>query len=380
MKKRIVFVSSVVLSILLFQIVHAAVGVIPSSYKVGFTPNLKNNFSFNFFSDDDSTFNVTTEGDLAQYVTFKGKEYPGGNTVSVELQLPTKIDVPGMHTIMISGKQIPKGVGGMGITANIRGVLFVDVPFPGKYADITFSVPDANVGDDVAITLQMQSKGTEVLDAQMHVEIYDNDSQLMEKIDFGEKTFVPGESAAITRTLSTVKYTSGDYKAIAFIEYGGKIIKKEAPFRLGRMFVDITNVTTLLYKNRINPVTITIKSYWNAEIRDVYGELYLPDYNIRVKTPTANIGKFETTTLQGFIDTSAVENKSMLAYISVFYGDNMTKKKATLHYIEEKNYTLYYLLAAGIVGIGIILVLFYKIVRLKKLLKEKVLKHYDKKR
>ena len=79
------------------------------------------------------------EGDLAEYVTLNKDSLVGSGGVSASLALPIRIETPGTHVIYVGARQLPGEGGGIGIVGNIRGVIKVKVPYPGKYATVSFT-------------------------------------------------------------------------------------------------------------------------------------------------------------------------------------------------------------------------------------------------
>ena len=137
--------------------VNAYVGLTPAAYSIDFQPNLKQIFNFNFYSDDpEIEFNVSVDGDFAEYVELNRNELAGSGNVNVLLKLPKSVEKPGVHRIYISATQLPKsGQGTLGIVASLRGIIDVRVPYPGKYVETEFSASNANAGEPINFNLKI---------------------------------------------------------------------------------------------------------------------------------------------------------------------------------------------------------------------------------
>lgn len=345
--------------------VSAMAGVRPSSYTVDFQPNLKNTFTFQFLSDDSSTFDTYVEGDLAQYVTISTSHLPpGAGTVEAKLNLPSRIDVPGVHKIFIGAKEVLPAEQGVGLAANTRGVIFVNVPYPGRYAEISLSVDDANVGEDTKLVLAVTSKGEEPIDTDSRIDIYSNDSGFIETIPLGHNEIQPEESISLEHTLATKSYKPGDYRAVAHVLYNGNDATQEVGFRLGELSIEIANYTSIVRKNIINRFLITAKSHWNNNIDNVYADVHVLDQNIEFKTPSVSIARWDQADLEGFLDTTTLSNSSsFVVQMDVHYNDKVTTKKARIRFVGEKDYTIYFVLAGVLVAI-IVLVLIAMLIRI----------------
>jgi len=129
------------------------VGVSPGMYEIDFEPKATYRCAFSFIFDEGIKSDTYIEGDLAKYVTISADELVGSGSVIVTMEFPEQIEIPGEHIIYIGAMQNPGSGGGVGIIGNVRGVIKVRVPYPGKYAVIDmFEINNANQG-----TLLMQA-------------------------------------------------------------------------------------------------------------------------------------------------------------------------------------------------------------------------------
>lgn len=352
--------------ILIIPSVCAIVGVRPASYEVNFEPGLKKVYSFTFVSDaEGSMFEMYSEGPFSEYVELSTDKIYGTGPINVLLQLPNQADIPGRHRLLIGGRQVAKEEGNtmLGIVGNVQAVLFINVPYPGKYAELSFLATNANTGDDVHFNLTISSKGDEDITARSRIEIYDSTKQnLLETIQLPEKTVKSTESVQINSKLSTTSYLSGDYFAKAVVEYGGdKPAEKEEIFRLGKLFVDVANHTQLVERNKINRFEIQAESYWNDPIPGLFAEVSIINYtNLDFLTPSITIEPWQVSTLTGYFDTSEIKQDSFLAKIKLKYANETTEKTVLVEFVKSTNYIGYIIatIIAVLLLIGVIIVIF----------------------
>ncbi len=369
MKKSFVLVGLLIL----FHIYFASsyVGVSPAAYSVDFQPNLRQVFNFNFYSDDPQIqFNITAEGDLAQYMELSREGLSGNGNVNVLLKLPKKIDKPGVHRLYISAIQMPKeGQGTLGIVANLRAIIDVRVPYPGKYAEGEFSASNANAGEDAEFKLKLYSRGDEDIVATSFVELYDFAGKKIDTITLGINEIKSKESIEIVKNVDTKKYPAGKYRAVVVVQYYDKELKLESPFRLGELSVDIIAYKSEFEKEKINNINIDIESSWNDPIENVYAEITILGYESVIPTfltPSVNLGGFERKTIEGYFDTTQIEEDKFKARIVLHYLDKTTEKVADLKFRSEVNYMVIGIIVGIVVLAGIILFLILWIRKLKK--------------
>ncbi|MBI2451577.1 hypothetical protein HYV50_00695 [Candidatus Pacearchaeota archaeon] len=343
--------------IFILEYVEAApIGVTPAGYDVNFEPGLSQVFSFYFGIDDTSAkYEVYVLGDLSDYVKISRDELNGPGNVNVLLQLPDKIEKPGVHRIRVGINKIGGGQqGAISVVASVVGVIDVRVPYPGKYAEIQFSATNANVGEPVEFKLTISSLGHETILADSRVELYDSRGKKVDTIDMGTNEISSTETREIVKNVDTKNYAAGSYKAVAVVDYGGeKPASAEADFRLGELFVDIVNHTKEFERGKINKMDIQIESHWNDPIENVYGEVFILGYNIpSFLTPSVNLDKFGKAILTGYFDTTTIDKNKFQAKVVLRYKGKTTEKTVDLRFKREVNK-----LAVGIMIVSLLIVI-----------------------
>lgn len=346
-----------ILIIFAVNFASAAVGVSPAFYNIDFTPNLKEDFQFNFLFDVGSRAETYIEGDLAKYVKINKDSFIGSGNLIASLSLPSEIEIPGLHIIYIGAKQI-SGEEGIGIVGNVRGVIRVMVPYPGKYAEATFSTTNANVGENVNFEVEVFNRGKEDLAVAGAIEIY-NSNKSFEKINLESKIIETAKSFKFSKKLDTTNYGAGNYNASAIIEYGGeKPAKADASFRLGELHVGIAGYSDNFDKNKINKFDIEAESFWNNAIDGLYADVTVNGTKIEAVTPSVAINPWEKKTLSTFLDTSEIQENTFQANITLHYSGKTTSKIVDLHL--KTNNSDYLIYAAAVLIAAIVLTIIIK--------------------
>lgn len=372
MKKAgvVIFIAIIILS---WQ-VSAIIGVSPGIYEVNFEPGLKESYLFSYTFDEGVKSEVYAEGDLAEYVTLSTDSLVGGGQVIATIELPGYIEEPGNHRIFIGAMQKAEeeeGGVGVGLVGNVRGVILVKVPYPGKYALISeFYADNANQGEPINLTLHVNSLGDQGITANAFVEIFDESNSSLEIVHLGTDYLEPREKKIFRKQFQTTNSKAGDYIARAIVKYDAGELTKEAKFRLGTLYVGISNYTEEFTKNKINRFDIEIESFWNNKIKNVYSKVNIIGSEIEFLTPSLDLSPWQKTVLSGFFDASEIEEDRFQANITLYYSDKTTNKIVDLKFRHETDYLLYAIIFGGvfigILVISVIIVTIVLIIRLRK--------------
>lgn len=346
----------------------ASIGVSPPTYTIDFSPGLEQEFRFHFLADPGAELNISVEGDMAQYVRLSKTRIVGSEVIFVNLKLPKELPSPGMHTIFISAEEQSNGEQGIVLLGIIKSRIFVKSPYPGKYAEVSLSATNANVGENVNLTYEVQNLGTESLNILPKLIVYDFNNESVQVLSL-EPIFLPNtKSKKVLTYLDTSKYPAGFYSVDIFLEYGGESsARSSAFFRLGELNVHILNYTTNFVKDKINRFDVYIESFWGNPLENVYAEVEIPDYNIKFSTPSSTLNGFSKSMLTGYFDTTGIAEDKFKGKIILHYADKTTEKEVSLKFKKERNYLMYMLVG----GIALLLIaIIFLIIWMRKISKE----------
>jgi len=291
--------------------VLALSGVNPRSYELNFKGGYNGEFKFDFTFDDRAPVNLHVEGDLAKYVTLNKKRIYGKGEVLASLHLPKKLDKPGVNLIKVVADR--EGL-------NVVGLIKLNVPYPSKFAELELRAPNANVGDEVNISLRISDRGNESIDAHPRIWIYQK-GRVIDSWGFRERRIAPGNSEIFNLLFDSSNYSAGDYSAVAVVDYNGKTARAENPFRLGELSVRILNYTSEFDKGRIERFEISVENLWNNNLKDLYAEVNIPGFeNANFVTQGINLKAWGTGTLVGALNTAKINKRRFKAEVTLHYG------------------------------------------------------------
>ncbi len=309
MKKAVVLFFLLVLFI---KISAASLGISPAKFEVNFEPNHQYTFKFEAIVDEpDSELEAYVEGDLSQYATLNKRELRGGGSFEVTLNLPAEVEKAGKNTLIVGVREIPGENEFIATSVNIRAIVNVYVPYPGKYVDVQLNVGDGNINEVIPVELHVINRGKESIEVSPIILFFDSGMNEVERMNFQSAFLNTSEERYFRKYLNTTGFKPDNYLASSVVNYGGEIFYLNQSFRIGSLFVNITDFTKELKKKGIQKYLIDIESGWNSQVSEVFADVNLTNgvQNITFRTPSAILNPWEKKTIEGFLDTDELEGR-----------------------------------------------------------------------
>jgi len=350
--------------------ISSALGIRPGKIEFNFQPNFERTITYTVFgADSEMSTELYVEGDLAEYVKLDKEILVGGGSFIATLKLPEYIEKPGKHRILIGAKEKPDEelIGTtIGTAVDIRGVIDIYIPYPGKYLEIVkFQSHNVNVGEPVNFELNIINSGKETVNITPKIEIISQEKTI-ETLYLKERVLKSQEKINLYKVLDTTDYNPGRYNSIAIIDYG-KIAKAESKFRIGELIINITNYTKQIIIGGLQSFNIEIESGWNENIDGAYAEVSILNGSttlLSFKTSSTSLTPWENKTITGFFDTEGFTEGIYDANITVsYYGKDVGKSSSKLvkiEFIKETEQLLIWLIIGGIILLGVIVLLIKK--------------------
>ncbi|MGV8151908.1 MAG: hypothetical protein ACP5OG_02415 [Candidatus Nanoarchaeia archaeon] len=385
MKKRIIgFALVFAIIFLCLDLISArALGISPVKFRIDFEPGIQANYSINVYeSDPDQRVELYATGYLSEYVSFSENFIYGSGNVQVQLKLPQYVEVPGTHVIFIGAREISEGesAGGIGGLAAVQILLEVVVPYPGEYIEAKFETTDINEGNDTYYKLEVFNLGTDDISLNSYIDIF-RDNTLIKSQQVGTVDLETKSSHVFEGYLETNELKSGFYDLKVHMDYGKSLVLEDS-FRIGSLFVNITDYSNTFLENRINKFYVEVENLWSSPIDGVYAKIPITSNGTlidEITTPSVTLLPWTKTNLSGFFDASNLSSGKYLAGIKVIYPANMTYKLVYIYVNKEiikkpVNFKLIAIIAGASTGVLILLLLItyliIVIIRLNKLEKK----------
>lgn len=324
----------VLVSIFVFSnSVHAGLSLLyyhNHNEEIVFEPGLKREFSYIVKGSPEKRIEVYAKGDLAEYIEFDKTNLTGEGNFKATLRLPEEIEEPGLHVIMVRAREIPEEAAGVIGVVAVGSPIKVFVPYPGKYVEVSMTTDDVNVGEPARLQVEVIGRGKEDVNVNVDVEIYGLGERI-ETLNLGEALIKSQERKVFERMLDTSNYNPGVYNAVAIVEYGMKEpVKVEKGFRIGSLFVNITNYTKVFRRNTISRFNVEVESNWNNKIENIYANITISDLDSKLissfKTTPAELEAWKRKILTGFFETYDVKPGEYNANISLLYENAASSK------------------------------------------------------
>ena len=359
MEKKVIILLFIIL--ILTETIFA-LRVSPAIIRDNFKPGLERVIEYSVLGEDPKKeLELYVNGDLAEYVKLNKEKLVGGGVFTATLKLPEKIEKPGRHVIVVGVREkVDEELinANIGTSVTIQIIIVIDVPYPGKYLEISLKSNDANVGEPVNFELEIINKGKEKVNITPEIEIISNE-QIIKTLYFKNREINSQENIKLRKVFDTTDYNPGNYTGVALVDYG-IIARAESKFRIGELVVNIINYTKQIIIGGIKKFDIEIGSEWNNNIEGVYAEVFILDNSetlLSFKTSSTSLTPWEKKTIQGFFDT---DNFTIGFYdfnmTLIYYGRNIGKSSSKLVEIEFVR-TINKILIGLIVGIFILLVI-----------------------
>jgi hypothetical protein len=352
MKKKVfIYGLLTILAILAYSgMANAALGISPAVTRMNFAAGEERILTYTIYSDNpDQKIDLYAEGDLSQYVSFSRNEMTGGGSAIVTISFPKQMPIPGKHRLLIGAREIVGESRFIGTSINIRAVISIYVPYPGKYIESELIIPDGNVGEMIPADLKVTNRGRETLVVSPEIHFFDAAGNPVNKMTFNPKEMVSGEEKEFIEGWNTTNYKPGKYSAEAIISYSGEIARINKTIKIGSLLVRVDNFTTSVYKDVINQFLIGVTSEWNDNVAEIYAEINISNstFSTSFRTPSVDLLAWESKTIVGFFDASQLKEGSYQSKIALVYNEQKTFTSGTLE-VFEKNSILNTILYAGI--------------------------------
>lgn len=363
---HLIFILIFVFTIFFIQSI-SALGVSPAIVRLNFYPNLEQTITYRVSGiSETKEMSLRVEGDLAKYVELDKNTLIGPGEFTVIIKLPDKIEIPGTHRIDIFvAEKIDEELAGgvIGTSVTIVPAIDVFVPYPGKWLDINLEAHDVNVNEPVNFLLHIKSQGDEEVLVNPRIEIYSEAGHLLKTLYFNERSIVSQETIDLKKTLDTIGFNAGRYKAIAVIDFNEKNATSEKPFRIGELIINILNYTQEIVIDKIQAFDIGIESGWNDEIDGAYADVFMLNASgqkmVEFKTSSTSLIPWEERTITGYFDTSNFTAGNYSANITlIYYGKDVGKSSSEIvevGFVEKPNNLL---MIMGTIMVAVLIISF----------------------
>lgn len=329
--------------ILLFCMSYvSSLGISPAIKNINFDPGKQVNISFYVLDAVDGvTYDVGFRGgSLAKYSLLSADSVIGGGSFTLTINFPQSLDVPGEHTISLSVRERPSETSFINTLVEVGSVIKTFVPYPGYYGDLSLNIPDVNAGEQIPVELHVINRGDNPLNlSSVYVDFVSSSGESVKKLEFTPVTIPVSGDRYFRKYADSLGIEPGNYIATAKVSYRDIDREINRSFRVGTLFVNITNYTDSINRGGIQKFYITLESKWNSPIYGAYVEVNITnnEYSTLFRTPSADIIPWEEKIIESYLDTENLDGYYDLYLNTTYHGQS---NMVTGRLYVGNNYTL----------------------------------------
>jgi len=283
------------------------------------------------------------EGDYASAITLDQTEFLIKSSESEKeftytLTMPPDLD-PGTKNLSIVVIEVPmsmnvndNGAANIISTVSVAHQIWVNVPYPGLFAEGFMFVSSGNVNDTITFTGTVSNKGTEKIEGITgEVVIKGPTNEEIARIPSTSISSLDPVNADKLIANWKADVNPGMYYAEFIVNYAGKqfVLRKE--FMVGDFSLEIKDIKVNNFKlGAIAKFDVNLLSRWNEPIQNVFGEMQIIDQKGSVlttfKTMPVDAESLSTTTITGYWDTQDVVVGDYDVKVVVYYNDKTSEK------------------------------------------------------
>lgn len=292
--------------------------------------------------------------------------------VSVYGQFKVPNDLkPGSHKagITVVSKPSKESQQGLSALVGIEYIIYVDVPYPGKYLEASLDVQNVNKGDTVKFMTSLTGKGIEKINfANIKLIVYDSNNKNIYEINDNVENINPSDAIKKTFEWNTKINPDGIYKVVMEINYDTDKIILEKNFRIGDLVIKIVNITgTNIYKGDTGKIVVIGESQYNSFIDQAYAtiEFNSGDSLLQLKSSSYGFDPFTRNNFEIFLDTSNIKIGEYNATAKIIYANKTEQKEFKIN-VKNKLLSIIFSIQTILIFIIVILILIILFILIKR--------------
>lgn len=360
-----------------------AIGISPSRIEMDFVRGQSSMYQISIVGEGHPNIVVSSKQSeycgLSDYIKPEKTQLtlnPGERVyIGINITLPSDYPRPGVHYCGVVAEEVSQGdSSGVSAFSAVQMQVFIRVPYPERYLEGEFSVPNVNLSGKARMTISLESMGLKNVTASAVITVRDSDGRVVATI-LTDSVFVESMGdGSLEAQWDTSGMPAGRYFAEALVEYGDeKPLILGSEFKIGDILVKIINVTYPpgIFPDGITRLDVIVDSYWNDRIDGSYMTLEVAKDGIfagSTRSESFDLEPWEERIVPIYWDTRGLSEGSYDAVLSVHYAG---KEERSVLALEIKPildpYLLLFLLIAIAVAIAIVVAYAFYRKRRKKM-------------
>ena len=351
----------VLVLVFVFCISYASsLGISPAIKNINFESGKQTNITFYVLDAVEGVeYDVNVRGGyLAQYSSVSTTSVTGSGSFILTINFPEKIDVPGEHTVSVSIRERASETSFINTIVEVGSIIKTFVPYPGYYGDLSLNIPDVNANDRIPVELYLINRGDNPLElSSVYVDLISSTGQSVKVVNFTPVTIPVSGDRYFRKYSDSSGIEPGNYIATGRVTYRDTIREVNRSFRIGSLFVNITNYTNFIPSGGIQKFYVTLESRWNSPIYGAYVDVNITNgvYSTIFRTPSADVMPWEEKTIESYIDSENLKGYYDLYFNATYHGQS-TLTTGRLYVGDNYNIIIY--LVSGLLAMLFFIVLY----------------------
>ena len=343
MNKNLILVA---ISLLFFTSSVTALGISPGRNTLAFTPSMSGQGAFNIVNSEgkDMLVSVIAQGDLASYIKINARRVNIKADTEKELytysyDFPESLP-PGLNTAEIIITEIPDQATGsetyVGATIAVAHQIYVNVPYPGKYAEADIDVVSKNSGQETLFMIPVMSLGKfDLTSVRANIDVYNADGLLVYSFNTEPISIKSGERGEIQYLWDTSNVGIGEYLADVTVIYDGETISLKKRFTIGDEVLELQQIYVNDFSlGEIVKMEMLVQNNWNKIITDAYSRTKIYDDSGKVladfNSANYDIDASSKKVIVSYWDTAGVQEGTYDTTVSLEYSDDSIENNLQL--------------------------------------------------
>ncbi|MBI2125442.1 hypothetical protein HYV87_00180 [Candidatus Woesearchaeota archaeon] len=297
MKKNIIYLLLLFFVLLYFPSAEALSLIGKSTGPITYIPGT---FQVHHYAYSDTNTPVKIYVDAGPFSHIRVSEVVD-NQFDLIFDFPAEEYIPsGEYRLALSISENSESTAAISTQVAVSKIFLVKVLSYEKDVNIHLNAPSINQGNNLTLSLTVESVGYPDIDAvQGKITIHNSQQELLGTI-FTETKSLPGlESLSFTPTFDSSKLPSSAYEVRAIVSYDGKFKTANTTFQIGNMDLQLLNYSSSLLPG-FNDFSITVKNNWGNSLRNVYAKIFVGQQEL-LQTPSMNLEPWQEGKMKAIV-------------------------------------------------------------------------------
>ena len=314
----------------------SALGITPARTTVDFEPGFSRTVPFSVINSEGKDMNIVVyvQGEINASIGVKENTFTisadeESRQSSFDINLPSSLS-PGLHVGEVVVMQLPEKSGTseafIGAALAVVTQVYVYVPYPGKYAEASLNIINANQGEEVTFVIPVMSRGEfDLVSVKANVEIFNKLGENVGSFNTNEIGVAGGARGELVHKWKA-DVPVGTYRAEVVVMYDGELISLEGEFNIGLETLELKQIEVNDFSlGDIAKMEMLVENKWSEPIVGAYTqtEIYNEDGGLAADFKSANydVPALSKELMVSYWDTAGVKKGTYNTQVFLKYSD-----------------------------------------------------------